>query len=296
MRIAVCFNGHIRTGIENSVNLKRFIGYLLPYCDFFFHTWSISEQKRYTNVHKDISKYTYEVNNDIVNKLTELYNIKKIGIENYKEILTKESINDFNIPMLGHIPPLMYSFMKSIEYKSQYEKNNNFKYDYVVKLRPDIFFKPDRKLSHIFDLYDFQNSNEFFIENIQQDWDINSIWCDDVLYISNSKTMDIASKLYESKKKEIMLVHPHHGYGGAGFLRYLLLNGIKICDISLAQKGYSIYREECFKYSPVTEFEKCILCDSYFYGTVGGGLALGYAYNSYYQSLENDKNNSKKLI
>ena len=39
MRIAVCFSGQIRTGVQTAPNIKRYIGDLDPVCDYFVHTW-----------------------------------------------------------------------------------------------------------------------------------------------------------------------------------------------------------------------------------------------------------------
>ena len=38
MKIAVCFSGQIRTGIQNHPNIKEFFGKLYNECDFFIHT------------------------------------------------------------------------------------------------------------------------------------------------------------------------------------------------------------------------------------------------------------------
>ena len=42
--IAVCLSGQIRTGIYAAPNIKRFIGDLWDNCDFFIHTWNVSNE------------------------------------------------------------------------------------------------------------------------------------------------------------------------------------------------------------------------------------------------------------
>ena len=39
MKIAVCFSGQIRTGVQTAPNIKRYIGDLDTVCDYFVHTW-----------------------------------------------------------------------------------------------------------------------------------------------------------------------------------------------------------------------------------------------------------------
>ena len=60
------------------------------------------------------------------------YNFTYNQLVKYNEHLYKD-VNIFDI-----VQPLWYSFYKSIELKKKYELKNGFKYDYVLKLRPDI--------------------------------------------------------------------------------------------------------------------------------------------------------------
>lgn len=286
MRIAVCFSGHIRTGIEASDNLKRFFGELFPFCDFFIHTWKVSDQKMYFNT--NIRKTSYVVDENIVSKIVGLYHPKRFEIEDFYEIERRENNDELGVPMLTYISPLMYSFMKSVEYKKEYEELENFEYDYVVKLRMDVIFMENRRLQQELDLYKFEKGNEFYVENMVDKWDINSNWCNDIFYLSKSKSMDIASRFYDMKKKEIVMSYPKQGDGIVGFIRHLIINGITIYDLPLRNEGYAIYREECFEFSPLTQVEECLYCDNYYYSGHDGKL-LGYEFDSYYEYLESKK-------
>ena len=70
MKIAVCFSGQIRTGIENHPNIKEFFGKLYNDCDFFIHTWNFSEYKTYngSNISKKPTIEPIENLSEIVSK------------------------------------------------------------------------------------------------------------------------------------------------------------------------------------------------------------------------------------
>jgi hypothetical protein len=78
-----------------------------------------------------------------VNEIKNKYNPKKIIVDDYqiayKELIKYEPLLYTNVNIFDIVQPLWYSFHKSIQLKNEYETDNGFKYDYVIKLRPDIF-------------------------------------------------------------------------------------------------------------------------------------------------------------
>ncbi len=191
MRIAVCFSGQWRTGNYCYENLKQFFGILYPYCDFFIHTWDINKQKCY-NLSNVFSKETKLTSNDI-NEIKNKYNPKKIIVDDYqiayKELVKYEPLLYTTVNIFDIVQPLWYSFYKSIQLKNEYEIDNGFKYDYVIKLRPDILLHPNRRLSQDIEMYKNElDSGEFYIENLIRDYSIDTHTIDDVYFLSNSES------------------------------------------------------------------------------------------------------------
>jgi hypothetical protein len=266
MKIAVCFSGQFRTGLYTYENIKYFLGELYSACDFFIHTWDRNKDRNYNG--SIIGNRESYLDDLIIQKITEIYNPKIFKIENYDKTIKKEAVvQTNNYELFGPIQPFWYSFMKSVEYKTDYELKNGFKYDYVLKLRPDIIFPNQRKLKHLLELFE-ENSNGMFIENTESDVDIESEFVDDVLFFGNSNTMDIASTYFIEYNKKYTLNKELQKYG---FIKHLYDNSIKVLDMvgrtkfHAGETSYTIYRKECLKYSPINEYMKCFDCDAYYY-------------------------------
>jgi hypothetical protein len=259
MRIAVCFSGQMRTGFHCIPNVKNFLGVLLPYCDFFIHTWNINKQKCY-NLNNELNNQKQIINNSDLQNFVRNYKPKKIQIDDYDEIFenekTETGINIFNI-----LQPMWYSYKKSIELKKQYESENNVKYDFVVKLRPDILFKENRKLSQ--DLEFIKKDSNIFIENFPLNWDEDTKTVDDVYFVSNSSNMEKISCYYDEFIKRGL------EFGSWSFIKHLNSNGIEPIDMIDYKKinryfDYSVLRPECIHL--INDFEECDACENYYYG------------------------------
>lgn len=250
MKIAICFSGQIRTGIESSENIKRFLGDLYPFCDFFIHTWDVNKNVQYCGTR--IFTPEENITEDVISKIEEIYRPKKMIMENFNEI--KDEISSYG----DTIKYLWYSFNKSIEYKKEYEIENNFTYDLVVKLRFDIIFPPERRLLENYLLISDKIDNTIYIENcpIITDNDKSLEFIDDVFFIGNSKNMDIKSSYYD--------VIIDYRYNGFELYEYLKNNGINIVSPD-KYYPYTIYRTECLKYSSLEQFEECRECNDYYY-------------------------------
>lgn len=272
MRIAVCFSGQWRTGNYCYENLKQFFGILYPYCDFFIHTWDINKQKCY-NLSNVFSKETKLTSND-VNEIKNKYNPKKIIVDDYqiayKELIKYEPLLYTNVNIFDIVQPLWYSFHKSIQLKNEYEIDNGFKYDYVIKLRPDILLHPNRRLSQDIEMYKNElDSGEFYIENLIRDYSIDTHTIDDVYFLSNSESMNIASEYY--------LKWLDWGIGDRtksfyGFIRHSILHNLKLLQFKRrdlgGESGYVVLRPECLEYndSTIDGYHRCIGCEDYYYG------------------------------
>lgn len=272
MKIAVCFSGQWRTGNYCYDSLKEFFGILLPYCDFFIHTWDVNKQKCY-NLSNVFSKETKLTQSEI-ESIKENYKPIKFVVDDYHQthsLLKKyEAYLNSEINILDIVQPLWYSFYKSIQLKKEYEKENNFKYDYVIKLRPDILFHPNRRLSQDIEMYKTELENgEFYIENLIRERSIDTHTIDDVYFLSNSYSMDIASDYYV-KWLEWGIGNrnkPFYGFIRHSILENLNLVGFKRRDLG-GETGYVVLRPECLQYknNSIEDYHKCIGCEDYYYG------------------------------
>lgn len=272
MKIAVCFSGQWRTGNYCFDNLKQFLGILYPYCDFFIHTWDVNKQKCY-NLSNVFSKEVKLTNTEI-DAINENYNPKKIVIDDYKNVYNSlEKYEEYvytNVKILEIIQPLWYSFYRSNELKKEYENENKFKYNYVLKLRPDIKFHPHRRLSQDIEMYKSELDNgEFYIENLIREYNEDTHTIDDVYFLSNSNSMDIASLYYQKWVDWGVADRKKPFYG---FIRHSILNDLKLCSFKRrdwgGESGYVVLRPECLKYNvnSIENYYKCFGCEDYYYG------------------------------
>ena len=185
MKIAVIFGGQIRTGVQTSKSVFDFLGEYLPHCDFFIHTWDITTYKNgdYHNSHSpEFDWDAIKLKEEYLNEFLEIYKPLKYEVTPFLKFREEiEHSPDYLMPAWA------YSFWKANELKKEYENENNFKYDYVIKLRPDILLHPNRRLSQDIEMYKSELDNgEFYIENLIRDWNIDSHTIDDVYFLSNS--------------------------------------------------------------------------------------------------------------
>lgn len=270
MRIAVCISGQVRTSIEASQNIKRYLGKYLDICDFFIHTWDKNSTKNY-NGSRVMSK-DESVSSETLKKYKEVYSPKRFVVENHAIETSKFPDKIYGVNIASIIPAQWYSIMRSIQYKREYEIENNFEYDYVLKLRGDLIFPKERMLDHEIKMVEYCGENTIYIENLFGGYTIESLFVDDVYYLGKSKTMDIMSRYFY---EVINAAKQNHQYGFPyqyGLIKHLYLNGIKPSVTKLAEidgernYSYTIYRKECLEYSPNDEFEYCRMCDDYYFG------------------------------
>lgn len=197
MRIAFCFSGQIRTGCEAAPSIKNYIGNLYDNVDFFMHTWDISQSKVWHP--ESIAAIKHGLNNPVINdghrlseRINEIYDKKfvRISVEKFNE-WSENFYKEYHC-----FSPLWYSWQQSILLKKQAEEENNIKYDLVVKIRPDIIFPDNARLSkevsHV-----LKDSKKFYAINY------TPRRVDDVFFISNSDIMNTASLFFSNTKKRI---------------------------------------------------------------------------------------------
>lgn len=263
MKIAVCLSGQVRTAVENFPNIKNFLGDVYNDCDFFMHCWDDCSYKTYNL--SNIRKKPYKESKTKFEKIYELYSPKKMQMDD------SDITYGYNISKQFGIEPLWYSFLKSVQYKQQYELDNNFKYDYIVKLRYDVILtlKPD--VISIKDELQKIKNNTIYISGYDLTKHITSKdrLAYDVVFISKSKEMDTASnyfwemvKNYDNNNSYINLPH------------YLIENNIettriKFIDRFLLLRDDFLDKIDCTMPVDSETFEKIQRLENYYFSGRG---------------------------
>jgi hypothetical protein len=131
MKIAICYSGNLRTYEHCVKNHFEIIGN----ADIYISTWDeITESNNINDPwhHKINLNLPKKTDINYINKVTPIgFNIKSIKIDNYR---------DFNFKSLKSDNHLSYQYFKI---KDSYNLIENYieKYDFIIRLRPDITIK-----------------------------------------------------------------------------------------------------------------------------------------------------------
>ena len=182
MKLAILLHGHMRSYEKTFSSYKKMLRKLkkqFERCDVFLHTWDTKEPntKTWHPIPPDI--------NDVITEDTvqNMYTPTKMLLES--QIIEKPNKTLFGICYEG-LKYSAYSAYAANNLKKDFEKENNFVYDVVIKIRPDVEFYTD-----------------FFLEELQEN---DCIWtCQqftkrsaiDVVVFSNSESMNKVCDYYE---------------------------------------------------------------------------------------------------
>jgi hypothetical protein len=108
------------------------------------HTWDVedwgADWYAYPHPHMDdslwesfVKRKPFKLQDSKLEKMESLYKFKKLKITSI--------FDSYDPPDVYQHQYMWESFKRSIELKQEYEKENNFEYDIVVKSRPDILFR-----------------------------------------------------------------------------------------------------------------------------------------------------------
>lgn len=142
MRIAICFSGQMRTGVQAAPNIKRYIGDLEPVCDYFVHTW---DHQSLPNLAKELTP----IDNSVFSEFYKLYNPISMTVEPYAARRAPDNLwGGYRVdPATGKKYVSMFeSIYKANRLKKTYEEDIGFVYDYVVRIRTDLIFHQDKSL------------------------------------------------------------------------------------------------------------------------------------------------------
>lgn len=187
VKTALCISGHLRTFEDNYQSVKNNILDKLD-CDVFIHTWDIMGLSyRFT----DASLYAVETRR-LAERIKNLYNPKKFVMEQTKTFIATPLMH---ARQLDHrdIPGILSMFYKieaCNQLKIDYENENNFKYDCVIRFRGDLYMETGLPIDST------TNLNHLFIPVFGNFGGV----CDQFAYGSSS-IMDTYASLYSNITK-----------------------------------------------------------------------------------------------
>lgn len=207
MKIAICLSGQFRTGdyaLPSALNFFQGND-----CDYFCHAWQdnnmrIATPERYRKLLDTADeKYTKKYIESSLEKL----NPKKVIIE-------EESSK---VPHPGAWSQMFYSLMIANWLKKEYEIENNFKYDVVVKTRYDFVYPPNSTFNPMRYAHEPMTDYLEIFSNCVSRMSIeySNINASDTIFYGSSNAMDIFCDLY----------------------RYLPWRGLKVNQTDYAQLG-----------------------------------------------------------
>jgi hypothetical protein len=197
MKIAFTYCGHLRTMEYVIPNTLRFIGDLLPNVDFFIHTWEKNESRK---IHSGSVGYESLLNEHSPDEIEKKFRSKEVS-DTY-EVLDKiktiygDQIKKIKVDKFDHNNFIgkslnfhWHSWKESNKLKQEYEQELNFKYDFVIKSRPDFLCKKENSLrAEIDNCLKNKPESSFFVH-------------DDVFYMGYSNIVDNAASFVDVKKE-----------------------------------------------------------------------------------------------
>tara|TARA_R110000868_G_scaffold18531_8_gene81343 strand:+ start:6194 stop:6985 length:792 start_codon:yes stop_codon:yes gene_type:complete len=173
--------------------------------DFFLHSWSMESKDYILNMYNP-KAHLLESQKDFVSDLSD-YGLVGNDIEKWK--ISESSKFGYNalLPSRGSVETILnemkrmafrsssryYSSQKSLQLKQQYEKENNFEYDFVLLTRFDIMFYKQFLLDNL-DKDKFYGN--FRHGSIDEHLAISDHW-----FLGGSKHMDIFGSLFDHRHK-----------------------------------------------------------------------------------------------
>lgn len=258
MKIAVCLSAQPRS-IEYVVDsILNFFSDPMYEVDFFCHTWDYNTWKTKENNEIIFGKYE-EVDVDWLTNQLQRFSPKKYKIGSYYDIHTKYEFLPWS--------SLFYSMAYSNMLKLEYEIENNFKYDYVVKSRYDVVFDPDRRFIPV---RDRKERHLYFSHAGRMNYRYNYINASDPFFYGDSWGMDIIADAFTLIKQEFTTEfsgrHDQVFMHDPGTLISSIANRFNIIiDIDKNNPADVIFRKESSKLHWRNDFDEIVRIHSSYY-------------------------------
>ena len=248
MKIAVCFSSQLRGGVHAHPNIKSYLGEAYQDCVFFAHLWDINTRKPYVRTGNVVLPAVVSADWEDLKTFKELYNIQDFSIENYDEVKNHYTENNL------HFYSLFYSWYKSLELLENYTTSTGEEFDLIVKLRPDIMFRPGRNfLKEVLTAFlKNRTTDVFLVENLVPDWNTTT-HVNDVCWVSTPNLMKLAKQYFFENQQD----------NTKTFVNHLRNHSIKLGNLGY---GYCCVKLECMEYAILQEYEKCFECEQFYFG------------------------------
>ncbi|MDG2409676.1 MAG: hypothetical protein P8M53_11760 [Pirellulales bacterium] len=207
MKTAVCFTGQCRSLEFTHESIKKNL---------------LGSLKNY-----DVFMYVSE--NESAHKATQYMDATKVIVEPDPE-LDLSGINHQQTPERGGINgymQMLYAMKKCNEMRKDYEEDNNFKYDRIIRSRLDVRYFD--KMPEDFETYDIDNflyTPDFHCWSVVQGAGHN-----DRFAVGNSTLMDIYLSEYDFIKKYSALGHRIHAESTLHY--HLLYHGVGVKKVPI---------------------------------------------------------------
>ena len=228
-KIALCYSGRPRHFKECLQNHQRFFGLGQDNVDVFAHLW-YDEDLAGTPFRPDVPSQGCWPDESLKSWIGENWKPKKIIYEKQKDDFFKQMYSDiWNLSHEKLIPTprphpkdhqlsMFYGIKKSIELKQSYEEENNFKYDYVFRMRTDLVMianigeitKYDKEKLHVSSYDSSRLINQYLPGTWVKDLGIDERYIVDIFAFGGSACMDKYAKVYDNIPTMIQFGYPMH--------------------------------------------------------------------------------------
>ena len=213
MKIALCLSGQPR-GIpyscqqilDNIINVNENV-------DVFLHTWFDPNDigKSYGSAQPHQDNHVGYVKEDTDSILLDNFKPKKYIIEPQREFPFARTFKSHPTARQEVMASIFYTMYKANELKKEYEKENNFKYDCVIRTRYDLYYQSPIVINNYLDIL---NDKIVVSERYQVDQDNFGNHFKpmvDIFAFSSSENMDIFSSVYPNMEEINKVIEPPFG-------------------------------------------------------------------------------------
>lgn len=261
-RVAILLAGEMRNydNIELVQKNKKYL-FEVYNCDIFISTW---DKKGYSPAHGYAYNKPYSDDKITIQNIENIYNnIKSINIENFNDWfsnLPEEYKALYNLRQHGGncyatVFPQLYKLWDCNRLKTEYEKQNDFQYDLVIRFRPDMCLVEEIPKEYLTDFLDIDkvSQNKIFTINPPKIFYPNRVY--DIFFFGNNESMNILCDCWNNILNCIHYSY-YNGLPQVDACRVLyvqcLLNNLHVIDMQRCIGD--IYRDE-----PMDEYINKIL-------------------------------------
>lgn len=253
MRIAVCLSGQPRVIEATIPSLLHFFSGEHEY-DFFCHSWDYNTFKRLSK-NPIPGQWPIEwggeepVNADHLKHVLSRLSPKKCVVDSKNVLSNSRFAWD----------SLFYSLMYANHLKKQYEIENNFRYDLVVRTRYDIVFHPSLKFTPNRDVNIDSYLDLYFGHISRMGYEYNRINASDTFFYGSSMAMDIISDVYKDiyhKLSQKRLDDWECLGPGTSISDYAEDRNLRLISLPLGEIRETVYRDQMLPLDPMHNWDK----------------------------------------